>query len=188
MPKVPLIEKVVKIPSEVNISIDGKSVTVTGPLGTLKRDFGITPVELVLDGDSVKLSVRNARAFEKAVIGTVAAHIRNMIVGVTKGYEYKLKIVYSHFPMTVKVQGKDIIIENLIGERDVRRAKAVGDTEVIVKDDDIIVKGINIEDVGQTAANIQQATKIRKKDVRTFMDGIYVYEKRHGDHVKRLVH
>ncbi len=188
MPKTPLIEQEVKIPPEVTVNVEGKKVTVSGPLGKLERDFGITPVEIQIKDAAVKLSVRNARSFEKALIGTTAAHIRNMIIGVTKGYEYKLKIVYSHFPMTVKVQGRDIIIENLIGERDVRRAKAVGNTEVIVKDDDIIVKGINIEEVGQTAANIQQATKIRKKDVRTFMDGIYVYEKRHGDHVKRLVH
>ncbi|MEM2816736.1 MAG: 50S ribosomal protein L6, partial [Candidatus Bathyarchaeia archaeon] len=108
------------------------------------------------------------------------AHINNMIIGVRKGFTYKLKIVFSHFPISVKVQGKTVIIENFTGERNPRRAKIIGDVKVKVAGDDILIQGINIEDVSQTAANIEQATKIRKKDPRVFLDGIYVYERREG--------
>ena len=114
------------------------------------------------------------------MVGTVCAHIRNMIKGVTKGFTYKLKIVYAHFPISVKVEGDKILIENFLGERAPRVAKIVGNTKVIVKKDDVILQGINIEEVGQTAANIEQATKIKNKDPRKFLDGIYVYEKHEG--------
>ena len=110
-------------------------------------------------------------------MGTVRSHVQNMITGVTKGFTYKLKVVFSHFPISIKVDGRRVLIENFIGERSPRVAKIVGDAKVTVKGEDVIVQGINVEDVAQTAANIQQATKIKRKDPRKFLDGIYVYER-----------
>ena len=103
-----------------------------------------------------------------------------MITGVTKGYQYKLKIVFSHFPISVKVQGKEILIENFTGERRERRIKILGDAKIKIEPDDIIVEGVNLEDVSQTAANIEQATRVRGKDPRVFLDGLYVYERNEG--------
>jgi large subunit ribosomal protein L6 len=82
--------------------------------------------------------------------------------------------------MSVKVQGKTVVIENFTGERRARRVKIVGAVQVKVESEDIIVEGINLEDVSQTAANIEQATKVKKKDPRVFLDGIYVYERNEG--------
>ena len=73
-----------------------------------------------------------------------------------------------------------MLIKNFTGERGVRVAKIVGDTKVRVEGDDVIVQGINIEDVGQTAANIEQATRVKEKDPRVFLDGIYIYERKIG--------
>ena len=103
-----------------------------------------------------------------------------MITGVTKGYHYKLKIVFSHFPITVKVQENQYLIENFTGERRARRIKIIGDVKVKVETDDIIIEGINLEDVSQTAANIEQSTRVRRKDPRVFLDGIYVFERNEG--------
>jgi len=103
-----------------------------------------------------------------------------MITGVTKGYSYKLKIVFSHFPISVKVQDKTVLIENFTGERRPRRVKTLGDVKIKVEAEDIIVEGVNLEDVSQTAANIEQATRVRRKDPRVFLDGIYVYERSEG--------
>jgi len=103
-----------------------------------------------------------------------------MITGVTKGYTYKLKIVFSHFPITVKVQDKAVLIENFTGERRARSAKILGDVKVKIEPDDIIVQGATLEDVSQTAANIEQVTRVTKKDPRVFLDGIYVYERNEG--------
>ena len=79
--------------------------------------------------------------------------------------------------MTIKVQGKKVIIDNFVGEQKPRESKIIGNVEVSIEGDDVIVQGVNIEEVAQTAANIQQATHIRKKDLRKFLDGIYVYSK-----------
>jgi large subunit ribosomal protein L6 len=88
--------------------------------------------------------------------------------------------VFSHFPISVKVQGKSVLIENFTGERRARKVKIVGDVQVKVESEDVVVEGINLEDVSQTAANIEQATKVKNKDPRVFLDGIYVYERKEG--------
>ena len=170
----------VEIPEGVDGKLDGRIVTIKGEKGELVRDFSHAPIKIQLDGKTVTVQASWPRKKEAALVGTVRSHIQNMIKGVTKGFTYKLKIVFSHFPITVKIQGKILTIENFTGERNPRKAKIMGDTKITVKGDDIIVQGINLEDVSQTAANIQNATKIRNKDPRVFLDGIYVYEKHEG--------
>ncbi|MDH5690412.1 MAG: 50S ribosomal protein L6 [Candidatus Bathyarchaeota archaeon] len=170
----------VEIPEDVEGKLEGRIVTIKGEKGELVRDFSHAPINIQLDGKTVTVQASWPRKKEAALVGTVRSHIQNMIKGVTKGFTYKLKIVFSHFPITVKIKEKTLTIENFTGERNPRKAKIMGDTKVTVKGDDIIVQGINLEDVSQTAANIQNATKIRRKDPRVFLDGIYVYEKHEG--------
>jgi len=172
--------KTVEIPEGVEGMLDGRLVTIKGEKGELTRDFSHAPIKIHLDGKTVTVQASWPRKKEAALVGTVRSHIQNMIKGVTTGFTYKLKIVFSHFPITVKIIGKTLTIENFIGERNPRKAKIMGDTTVIIKGDDIIVQGINLEDVSQTAANIQNSTKIRNKDPRVFLDGIYVYEQHEG--------
>jgi large subunit ribosomal protein L6 len=121
--------------------------------------------------------IENPRRTEAALVGTISAHVRNMIKGVSEGFIYKMKIVFVHFPTAVKVVGKEIHIENFVGERKPRIATILGNTKVTVKQDDVIIEGIDIDEVSQTAANIQSRAKIRNKDLRKFLDGIYVYSK-----------
>ncbi|MEM1515422.1 MAG: 50S ribosomal protein L6 [Candidatus Bathyarchaeia archaeon] len=172
--------KEVRVPEGVKVNVNGKVVEVIGPLGKLARDFSNNPVSIEVSGDRVTVYAVWPRRREKSHVGTVAAYIRNMIRGVAKGFTYKLKIVYAHFPISVKVSGDKVLIENFMGERTPRIAKIVGDVKVSVKGDDVIVQGIELEDVSQTAANIEQATKIRERDPRRFLDGIYIYEKVEG--------
>lgn len=174
------IVKTVEIPEGVEGMLDGRLVTIKGEKGELTRDFSHAPIKIQLDGKTVTVQASWPRKKEAALVGTVRSHIQNMIKGVTTGFTYKLKIVFSHFPITVKIIGKTLTIENFIGERNPRKAKIMGDSKIIIKGDDIIVQGINLEDVSQTAANIQNATKIRNKDPRVFLDGIYVYEQHEG--------
>jgi large subunit ribosomal protein L6 len=170
----------VEIPEGVEGVLEGRIITIKGEKGELVRDFSHVPIKIKLKGKTVTVHASWPRKKEAAFVGTVRSHIQNMIKGVTKGFTYKLKIVFSHFPITVKVNEKNLTIENFTGERNPRKAKIMGDTKVSVKGDDIIIQGINLEDVSQTAANIQTATKIRIKDPRVFLDGIYVYEKHEG--------
>ena len=175
-----IVSRRVEIPEGVKVNIDGKRVEVIGGKGRLVRDFSNSPVSINIEDNQVVVYTDDTHRKTVAMVGTVCAHIRNMIKGVTEGFTYKLKIVYAHFPISVKVEGDKILIENFLGERAPRIAKIVGNTKVIVKKDDVILQGIIIEEVGQTAANIEQATKIKNKDPRKFLDGIYVYEKHEG--------
>ncbi|MEM1540293.1 MAG: 50S ribosomal protein L6 [Candidatus Bathyarchaeia archaeon] len=174
------VSKVVQIPDDVELTLEGKKVTVKGAKGTLIRDFSYAPVSMELQGKSLRIWANWPRKKESALVGTIHAHINNMITGVRKGFTYKLKIVFSHFPISVKVQDGMVLIENFTGERNPRKAKIVGNAKVKVSGDDVIVQGINLEEVSQTAANIEQATKVRRKDPRVFLDGIYLYEKSEG--------
>ena len=170
----------VEIPENVEGMLDGRTVTIKGEKGELVRDFSHAPIKIQLDGKTVTVQASWPRKREAALVGTVRSHIQNMIKGVTTGFTFKLKIVFSHFPITVKVMGDHLTITNFTGERSPRKAKIMGTTKVMVKGEDIIVQGISLEDVSQTAANIQNATKIKSKDPRVFLDGIYVYEQHEG--------
>ena len=183
----PVYEKEIEIPSECQVSLEGDTVIVSGPKGTLKRGFPEPQTDLKMEGSLLKVSTHINRKRSRALVGTAIAHVRNMLIGVQHGYEYEMKIVYSHFPITVDVKESEVIIKNFIGERGVRRARLVGDVKVKTTEDEVIISGNDIEHVSQSAANIQLATKIRNKDRRIFMDGIYVIRKRHGEVVKSIV-
>ncbi len=174
------VEKTVEIPEGVEVEVHGNKVVVRGPKGELEREFKLPKgVMLKKDNNKVVVEAYFANARKRAMVGTVAAHIKNMIIGVTKGYRYKLKIIYSHFPINLKVEGDKLIISNFLGERAPRIAKILPGVKVTIdkKNNDIIIEGIDIEKVGQTAANIELATKVKDKDRRKFMDGIYIYVK-----------
>lgn len=175
------MEKKIKIPEGVEIKVEGFKVMVKGPKGELERDF-TSPlyrnyIEIKVEGENVVVKSSVDKRKIKAMVGTIAAHIRNMIKGVTQGYVYKLKAVYVHFPMTVEVKGDEILIKNFLGEKMPRVAKIVGNVTVKVQGQEIIVEGIDKEAVGQTAANIEQATRVTNLDRRIFQDGIYLVSK-----------
>lgn len=178
--RLPEISRIVQVPDGVEARLDGKKVTIKGPKGTLSRDFSGVPISIEPDGTNVRISAEWPRKKEAALVGTLHSHVQNMVTGVQKGFTYKIKIVFSHFPISAKVQGKSVLIENFTGERRARRAKIIGDVKVKVEAEDIIVQGLNLENVSQTAANIEQATKVRRKDPRVFLDGLYVYERNEG--------
>jgi large subunit ribosomal protein L6 len=115
------------------------------------------------------------------VTNTARSLISGMVKGVEKGYTYKLKIIFAHFPISVKVKGKELRAENFFGERSPRISQIIGDaTKVSVVGEDVVVQGPSLEDVSQTAANIELSTKTKGKDQRVFLDGLYVYSKEEG--------
>jgi large subunit ribosomal protein L6 len=174
---VQIVENTIEVPEEVNLTLNGNKVAITGPNGTVIRDFGHAKLNLSYHDNTFRIWAENPRKQQASLVNTLASHVRNMMKGVTEGYIYRLKIVFIHFPMTINIQGNKVVINNFVGERKSRVAKIHGDVKVRVETDDIIVTGNDIENVAQTAANIQQATKIRNKDLRKFLDGIYVYKK-----------
>ncbi|MEM5766503.1 MAG: 50S ribosomal protein L6 [Candidatus Aenigmatarchaeota archaeon] len=169
-----MISTEVKIPENVKVEIDGSKVRVFGEKGELERSFPKKGIKIELSEGKIIISSESERRSFRALIGTLASHIKNMIEGVTKGFSYRLRVVYSHFPITVKLEGDKVLIQNFLGERVPRVAKIVGKTQVKIEGQEIIVSGINLEEVSQTAANIEQACRIVGYDRRKFMDGIFL--------------
>lgn len=172
------IEHTVEIPEGVSASIDGETVTITGPKGSVSRDFVSARHDILQEGGALLVRIDVPRRKEKALAGTWNAHLNNMVKGVTDGFKYTLKALYSHFPMTLAVKGNQLIVTNYFGERVPRSANILSGVDVKVQNKtEIVVSGIDKEAVGQTAANIERSTTVKKRDRRVFQDGIYLIEK-----------
>lgn len=171
----------VEAPASVTMKKDGNVIIVQGKLGTVKKDFTKLPATITIDGNKTTIKPYGIRKRDLAVTNTARSIISNMINGVEKGHTYRLKIIFAHFPISVKVKGNEVHVENFFGERSPRVSQIRGDgTKVTVVGEDVIVQGPSLEDVSQTAANIELSTKIRDKDQRVFLDGLYIYSKEEG--------
>ncbi len=171
-------KRTIGIPEGVNVNIDKLNVSISGPNGQLQRELWYPGITIKRNDSEVVVMTDMPRREQLAMLGTLESHLKNMIAGVTSGYEYTMKVVYSHFPIQLKTEGQQVIIGNFLGEKRARKANIQGNTKVMIKGDQVIVSGINKEDVGQTAANIRQATKIKRFDPRVFQDGVYLVERR----------
>jgi large subunit ribosomal protein L6 len=167
----------IEIQDDVSVSIDGLDVTVEGPNGRVERQLWYPDVSVTVEDGVVVIESDQQDKKTKATVGTFESHFVNAFHGVTEGWEYEMEINYEHFPMQVRVEAEEILIENFLGEKSPRRCAIVGDTSVEVDEPVITLRGPDKEAVGQTAGNIRQTTTVREKDTRVFEDGIYVTEK-----------
>ncbi len=176
-----MVERIINIPDGVDVAVNEREVAVKGPKGQLARDFNDPrynkTISISKDGSAIKISSESDKRKMKALVGTISRHLNNMILGVTDGYVYTMKIYYAHFPISISVVKNEVHIKNFIGEKGARIAKIVGAASVNVGKDDIKIEGTDIESVGQTAANIEQACRLSKRDRRIFQDGIFIAEK-----------
>jgi len=170
----------VDIPEGVTISMNKHMITFEGPLGKTFKSFRNIPIDVKVNEGKVFLTAINQKKRDYAILHTARSIIRNICEGLVTGYTIKMKIVFSHFPITVKIEGKQILIENFQGERAPRITNIVGNTKVIPKGEDVILTGEVWTDITQTAANIELKSKVKNKDHRVFLDGIYVFEKKKG--------
>jgi len=166
-----------QIPEAVDAAVDHLDLTVEGPEGSVTRRLWYPDVTVSVDGDSVVIESENDDAKTMSTLGTFESHVRNMFHGVTEGWEYEMEVFYSHFPMQVTVENGEVVIENFLGERAARRTDIHGDTDVETGEESVTLRGPDIEAVGQTAADIEQLTRVTDKDVRVFQDGVYITNK-----------
>ena len=167
----------IEIPDEVTAELDHLDLTVEGPEGSVTRRLWYPDVNVEVTDGSVVIESDENDAKTNATLGTFESHVRNMFHGVNTEWEYKMEVFYSHFPMQVRSEGDEVVIENFLGEKAPRRAAIHGDTTVEVDDEELYLRGPDIEDVGQTAADIEQLTRVPGKDTRVFQDGVYITEK-----------
>ena len=170
----------VVIPENVKVSFQSHVLTVEGPLGKTYKIFKKIPVDIQLNENKVMLKAQGTRNSNYAIMNTARSIIRNILEGVVEGYTIKMKIVFSHFPINVKIEGKKVLIENFQGERAPRTTKIWGETKVVPNGDDVIITGHVLTDVSQTAAEIENKSRVKNKDHRVFLDGIYKFEKKKG--------
>lgn len=171
----------IDIPDTVTVRMEGNLIVVGGKLGTLQKDLTKLPISVDIKDKKLMIKPPGTRKRDLAITNTAKSIILSMIKGVEQGFTYKLKVIYAHFPISVKTKGKEIHVENYFGERAPRVSRVVGDTtKVNIVGEDVIVQGPSLEDVSQTAANIEFSTKLKGKDQRVFLDGLYIYSREEG--------
>ncbi len=167
----------IEVPEDVEVNLDGSLLKIKGLEGELERKFDLGKLELKKEGNKIIIGYKKSTKREKKLMNTIASHIRNMIKGVQKKFEYKLKVCSSHFPITVEIKEREAEIKNFLGEKISRKAKIPGGVEVNLEKDIITVKSINKELAGQVASNFEAITKAGKKDRRVFQDGVFIINK-----------
>lgn len=167
-------EMIFHIPKGVTVTKEGDLMTVKGSKGSLARVMYHPAIDIVVENGAVTLTTESTRRRVYALLGTYNAHLHVMAKGVTEGYEYHMKIVYNHFPIQVKVAGDRVEIANFLGEKQARYANIVKGVKLKLQGEELILNGIDREKIGNTAANVEQACKVRNRDPRVFQDGIYI--------------
>ena len=171
------IERIIQIPEGVEAHLHESEITVKFKGKEAKRTFNLQRASISKEGNSIRVFAEKGTKREGKIIGTVAGHITNMIKGLQEDFVYKLEICNVHFPMNVKAEKDKVIIKSFLGETVDRFAKILPHVKVVVSGHEIVVSGHDKEAAGQTAANIEQATKIKLRDRRVFQDGIFLTER-----------
>ena len=171
----------VDVPKGVTFSLHGRRLHAKGPLGSIERPFPSDALELKSEAGHVTITLRLPahRKRSQALLRTWVAHVQNLSGSLTLGVDARLKIVAAHFPMKVQVRENHILIENFLGEKHPRSSDLLPGTSARVDGDFVILSGYDVEQVGQSAANIERASRIRDYDPRVFQDGIYLVERAH---------
>merc|ERR1712211_182204 len=120
-----------------------------------------------------------AQSKQLSAIHSACSHIQNLFDGVTHKFEYKMRLVYSHFPINANIVngGKTLEIRNFLGEKIVRTVQMLPGVSVEKSPstkDELIVTGADIDLTSRSAALIRQSCLVKDKDIRKFLDGIYV--------------
>jgi len=167
----------IEIPEGVNVEIEGKTVIAEGKNGKNLRTFKLGKIKLSKKDNKIVIGHEQSTKTEKKMINSITAHIKNMIKGSQNKFEYQLKICSSHFPINVSIKDNKIIIGNFLGEKIARSAKILEGVDANIEGNLITITSSNKELAGQTAANLETATKIKKRDLRVFQDGIFMISK-----------
>ncbi|KAK0468208.1 60S ribosomal protein L9 [Desarmillaria tabescens] len=173
------------IPEGIDVSIKSRLITVKGPRGTLTKNVRHVDMDIrLIKGKTAKVTLAVWQGGRKhvACLRTIKSLITNMITGVTKGFQYKMRSVYAHFPINCIIQesGRALEIRNFLGEKTVRHVNMLDGvvvSESKAQKDELILEGNDIDNVSQSAASIHGVCRVRNKDIRKFLDGIYVSEK-----------
>jgi len=175
--RLPIMIEYVEIPNSVNISIENGKIYVKGPKGEKYRN--INNRNIIVEIRENKIIFKAYYPSRKIIkdMNAMVAHIKNDIDGVTKGFVYKLKGISVHFPLKLKLQNNKLIIENYMGERDIKEIEIPMGVKATLNENEITLEGYDIELLGNLAGLIENSVKPKEKDLRKFQDGIYIIQK-----------
>ena len=148
----------IPVPSGVDVTIEGRTVTVKGPKGTLEHTVPPS-ITIARDGDEVVVTRPDDERENRALHGLTRSLVANMVHGVAEGYERELEIVGVGYRATAQGPSK---IELQVGfSHSVPFEAPEGITFEVPQPTRIMVRGFDKQLVGQVAANIR---KIRKPE------------------------
>ncbi len=171
------IEETLVIPEGIECIYENKTLVCKKDSTELSRKINLPKIEIEIKKNSLSFSCKKASKNEIKEIKSLMAHLNNMFFGLNGKFVYKLEACNVHFPMNLKLENDYLVVSNFLGESTPRKAKILPNVEVKIKGHEITVSSIDLELAGQTASNIEKATKIKERDRRVFQDGIYITEK-----------
>ena len=169
----------IETPNDIKVSYENGVLKVSGAKGELEKIMTYKDVEFEIKDNLVKIFTNRFTQRQKKIIFTYKAHLNNMIIGVTKGFEYKLVVLAAKFPITCEVKNNMFFVKNFLGQKKPRTCKILENVEVKVNGKDIVVSGIDIEKCGTQATLIEQSTRLIGFDRRVIQDGIFITQKPH---------
>jgi len=169
--------QIIEIPEGVEVSFADGKIKVKGKEGEIEKGVSMGALDFSIEGNKIRIGNKKSTKREKKMMNTIKAHTLNMIQGVQEKYEYKLKICFSHFPITVEIKGNEAAVKNFLGEKIPRKVNIPAGAEVKADKTHVTITSVDKEIAGQAAANFETATKIRGRDKRVFQDGIFMIEK-----------
>ncbi len=141
----------VEIPSGVEVSINGNSISIKGPRGSLSRDLH-DMVQVAQNDNVLNFSVREPKKGAMAMAGTMRSLVNNMVTGVTAGFEKKLTLIGVGY--RAQLQGKKLNL-TLGFSHPVSYDAPEGITIESPSQTEILIKGTDKQLVGQVAADIR---------------------------------
>ena len=144
--------KPITVPAGVEVTLDGNTVAVKGPKGTLSGTFNKN-MTIVKDGDVITVTRPNDQKENRSLHGLTRTRIANMIEGVSNGYSKTLDIVGIGY--RASMQGKDVVLS--VGySHTVTIAAPEGITITCPSPNQIVVAGADKQKVGQIAAQVRE--------------------------------
>nr|AJS12332.1 50S ribosomal protein L6P [uncultured archaeon] len=169
-------EREVSLTEGVSAVIEQGVIKIKGKHGECQR--GIEKgIKARLENSSILIETGNNTQRDKKKIGSVEAHIKNMVRGAANGHKYTLKVCSGHFPMNISAAGNKFTVKNFFGEKVPRAFEFSKNAKVTVEGEIIHVESADKEIAGQVAAAIEQLTRRPGFDTRVFQDGCYIIVK-----------
>ncbi|MBI2650453.1 50S ribosomal protein L6 [Candidatus Woesearchaeota archaeon] len=171
------ITKDIDLDDSVSASINNQVLLIKGPQGESSRKINQHSISIKIDNKKITLESKRGTKEDKKMMGSLTAHVKNMIRGSMQNHVYTLKICSGHFPMNVSVSSNKLIVKNLLGEKVPRVLHLKHGADVKVEGDLVHVTSASKEIAGQVSADIEQLTRRPRYDTRIFQDGIYIINK-----------